>query len=253
MCRGGGGGYEKTREGVKTDDPLAATATGRRNGLAQRPILVWTPGGWLSSAVSLHNCIALDSPRTSGGLMGLSEQNTEHAALSDTELVAAAINDLDAFGELIRRHQDFVYGAALRIVRNPVMAQDIAQEAFVRAHRALPGFRGQAQVRSWLYRIATNLALNAVQRRREYPAETLPEQPARYDPASDVVNRALREDLAAAIGDLPDKLKKPLVLREYEGMSYQDIADTLDLPINTVRTRILRARRALRDRLEEWR
>ncbi|MDJ0664065.1 MAG: sigma-70 family RNA polymerase sigma factor [Acidimicrobiia bacterium] len=185
--------------------------------------------------------------------MGLSEQNTTYAALSDIDLVAAAIDDLDAFGELIRRHQDFVYGAALRIVRNPVMAQDIAQEAFVRAHRALPGFRGQAQVRSWLYRIATNLALNAVQRRREYPAETLPEQPARYDPASDAVNRALREDLAAAIGDLPEKLKKPLVLREYEGMSYRDIADALDLPINTVRTRILRARRALRERLEEWR
>lgn len=185
--------------------------------------------------------------------MGLSEQHTEYGALSDMELVEASSTDLDAFGELVRRHQDFVYGAALRIVRNPVMAQDLAQEAFVRAHRALPGFRGQAQVRSWLYRIATNLALNAVQRRREYPSETLPEQPARYDTAKDAVNVALREDLERAIADLPDKLKRPLVLREYEGMSYQAIADTLELPINTVRTRILRARRSLRDKLEAWR
>ncbi len=185
--------------------------------------------------------------------MGLTEQHSEYAALSDPELVEASLTDLDAFGEVIRRHQDFVYGAALRIVRNPVMAQDLAQEAFVRAHKALPGFRGQAQVRSWLYRIATNLALNAVQRRKEYPSETLPDRPAKYDPASDAVNRALREDLEEAIAELPDKLKRPLVLREYEGLSYQEIADSLDLPINTVRTRILRARRSLRERLEAWR
>jgi RNA polymerase sigma-70 factor (ECF subfamily) len=185
--------------------------------------------------------------------MGLTGHNNEYAELSDEELVEASLNDLEAFGELIRRHQDFVYGAAMRIVRNPVMAQDLAQEAFVRAHRGLSGFRGQAQVRSWLYRIATNLALNAVQRRREYPAETLPDRPAQYDPASDAVNQALREDLESAIAELPDKLKKPLVLREYEGMSYQEIADTLDLPINTVRTRILRGRRALREKMEAWR
>lgn len=185
--------------------------------------------------------------------MGLSEQHSKYAALSDTDLVEASLTDLDAFGELVRRHQDFVYGAALRIVRNPVMAQDIAQEAFVRAHRALPGFRGQAQVRSWLYRIATNLALNAVQRRREYPSDSLPDTPARRDPAADTETLALRDELEAAISELPPKLKEPLVLREYEGMSYQAIADLLELPINTVRTRILRARRALRERMEAWR
>ena len=196
---------------------------------------------------------ALDFAGTSSGDMGLTEQHSEYAALSDPELVEASLSDLDAFGELVRRHQDFVYGAALRIARNPVMAQDIAQEAFVRAHRALPGFRGQAQVRSWLYRIATNLALNTVQRQREYPSDALPDRPARRDPASDTVTRALREELESAISELPDKFKEPLVLREYEGLSYQAIADVLDLPINTVRTRILRARRSLRKRLEAWR
>ncbi len=185
--------------------------------------------------------------------MGQSDTAEDYAALTDEELVDAALVDLDAFGELIRRHQDFVYGAALRIVRNPVLAQDIAQEAFVRAHRGLPNFRGQAQVRSWLYRISTNLALNAVQRRKEYPAETLPERADTYDPAADAVNRALREDLEEAIAALPEKLKGPLVLRELDGLSYQEIADALQLPINTVRTRILRARRALRDKMEAWR
>jgi len=185
--------------------------------------------------------------------MGQKKQNVEYAELSDEELVAASAADLDAFGELIRRHQEFVYGAALRIVRNPVMAQDLAQEAFVRAHRALPGFRGQAQVRSWLYRIATNLAINAVQRRKEFPSAVLPDSPARNDPASDAVNEALRADLEAAIAELPDKLKRPFVLREFDGLSYQDIADALGLPLNTVRTRILRARRALRAKMEAWR
>jgi len=185
--------------------------------------------------------------------MGLTEQHSKYAALSDTELVELALTELDAFGELVRRHQDFVYGAALRIVRNPVMAQDLAQEAFVRAHRALPGFRGQAQVRSWLYRIATNLALNAVSRRREYPTETLPDRPSLRGPAADTEVSALRRELEEAISELPQKLKEPLVLREYEGMTYQEIAEVLDLPINTVRTRILRGRRALRERMEAWR
>jgi RNA polymerase sigma-70 factor (ECF subfamily) len=185
--------------------------------------------------------------------MGLIDQQTDYAALSDTDLVEASLADLEAFGELVRRHQDFVYGAALRVVRNPVMAEDIAQEAFVRAHRALASFRGESQFRSWLYRIATNLALNAVQRRREYPADTLPDQPTDRDPASLAENSALRAELEDAIAQLPEKLKEPLVLREYGGMSYQAIADSLGLPINTVRTRILRARRSLRDRMEVWR
>lgn len=185
--------------------------------------------------------------------MGLKGNHRKSEQLPDRELVEASLTDLDAFGELVRRHQDFVYGAALRIVRNPAMAQDLAQDAFVRAHRALGGFRGQAAVRSWLYRIVTNLALNAVQRRREYPTDAMPERPTRRDPAVDTEVSALRHELEEAIVELPDKLKEPLVLREFEGMSYQAIADVLDLPINTVRTRILRARRSLQDRMEAWR
>ena len=176
----------------------------------------------------------------------------DYRDMSDTELVAAVESDLEAFGELIRRHQDFVYGAALRVVRNPVLAQDVAQDAFVRAYKALPDFRGQAAVRSWLYRIATNLALNAVQRRKEYPAETLPEAPSTSGPEGDAERGQMAEDLRAAIDKLPDDLRIPLVMREYGGMAYQDIADDLGIPLNTVRTRILRARRSLREAMEEW-
>jgi len=173
--------------------------------------------------------------------------------MTDVELVSAVASDLEAFGELIRRHQDFVYGAALRVVRNPVLAQDVAQDAFVRAYKALPDFRGQAAVRSWLYRIATNLALNAVQRRKEYPAQELPESAATAGgPERETVRGQMAAHLRSAIEELPDDLKQPLVMREYGSMSYQEIAEDLDLPLNTVRTRILRARRSLRGAMEDW-
>ncbi|MCP3976798.1 MAG: sigma-70 family RNA polymerase sigma factor [bacterium] len=172
--------------------------------------------------------------------------------MTDLELVAAVETDLEAFGELIRRHQDFVYGAAMRIVRNPVLAQDVAQDAFVRAYKALPDFRGQAAVRSWLYRIATNLALNAVQRRKEYPADTLPESPTDVGPEREAMRDEMAAHLRSAIEELPTDLKEPLVMREYGCLSYQEIADELGLPLNTVRTRILRARRALRGPMEDW-
>lgn len=175
-----------------------------------------------------------------------------YGEMTDVELVAAVESDLEAFGELIRRHQDFVYGAALRVVRNPVLAQDVAQDAFVRAYKALPDFRGQAAVRSWLYRIATNLALNAVQRRREYPADALPEIPTMSGPERDTMRGQMAQELRAAIEELPDDLRIPLVMREYGAMSYQEIADDLAVPLNTVRTRILRARRSLREAMEEW-
>ncbi len=187
--------------------------------------------------------------------MGLSRQHPDYGNMDDPELVALATEDLGAFGELVRRHQDFVYGAALRVVRNPVLAQDLAQETFVRAYRALPDFRGDSQVRSWLYRIASNLSLNAVQRRREYPSDAMPESPARRsdNPGRQTELSALRDALADAVDQLPEDLKNALVLREYEGLSYQEIADQTGLPLNTVRTRILRARRALRSKMEAWR
>ncbi len=181
-------------------------------------------------------------------------RDAQWESLSDLELARAASDDLDAFAELIRRHQDFVFGAVLRVVKDRTQAEDLAQEAFLRAYRALDGFRGDAAVRSWLYRIATNLATNAVTRRREYPSDTMPDQPARgHGPVRELEAAELRAHLRQAIAELPEELRVPLVLREYDELSYQEIADTTGLPLNTVRTRILRARRALRDKMEAWR
>lgn len=173
----------------------------------------------------------------------------------DFELVAAAAaGELEAFGELVRRHQDFVYGAVLRVVRNPTLAEDISQDCFLRAYRALPDFRGDSQVRSWLYRIAHNLALNAVTRRREYPTDTMPETLAAVESGPE--RSAEVSDLARAMGEaideLPEDLRQPLVLRELQHLSYEDIAGELDLPLNTVRTRIFRARRALQIHMKDW-
>ena len=173
--------------------------------------------------------------------------------LTDAELVAQCQHDIGAFGEIVRRHQDFVYGAALRVVRNPTIAEDVAQEAFVRAYKALPEFRYESQVRSWLYRIATNLGLNAVTRRREFPQTELPEFRPEPSPERRVERVMLREHFDRAVQELSEDLRTPLVMREYEGMTYQQIADATGLPLNTVRTRILRARRALRSAMEAWR
>lgn len=172
---------------------------------------------------------------------------------SDEALAAAAADDLDAFAELIRRHQHFVYGAALRIVRNPAIAEDLSQETFIRAYRALGAFRGDSHVRSWLYRIATNLAKNAVTRSRESPSDAVPETVEPRGPAARVESRQMGKEIDEAVGRLPDHLKGPFVMREIEHLSYQEIADATGLRLNTVRTRILRARRSLREELEDWR
>ena len=167
---------------------------------------------------------------------------------------AAAEGDLEAFGELVRRHQDFVYGAVLRVVRNTALAEDISQDCFLRAYRALPDFRGDSKVRSWLYRIAHNLAINAVTRSREYPTDTMPEIGSVLEsPEKSVEMAEMRAEMEQAIEELPQDLREPLVLRELDHLSYDEIAGRLGLPLNTVRTRIFRARQALQGQMEHWR
>ena len=172
---------------------------------------------------------------------------------SDSELLQASVEELKAFGELVRRHQDFVFGAAMRVTKDRGLAEEVAQEAFIRAYRAAGDFRGESQVRSWLYRISTNLALNAVTRRKEFATEHMPDLAVEIGPDRSVESASMGQELADAIAELPPKLREPLVLREIEHLSYQEIAQRTGAPLNTVRTRIMRARQALRDRMEGWR
>lgn len=169
----------------------------------------------------------------------------------DADLLERSASDPAAFGELVHRHQAFVFGAAFRVTRNHAQAEDIAQEAFLRAFRTRTEYRGDGPVRAWLYRIARNLALNAVTRNREIPSTEQVDIPTDRTPEWHVLRAAGIESVRRAIAELPDPLRLPLVEREYHDRTYEEIAEQLGLPLNTVRTRIHRARKALESMLEE--
>ena len=172
---------------------------------------------------------------------------------TDQQLVEAAQGgNVSAFEVLVRRHHSVIVASTLRIVRNRATAEDLTQEAMFRAWRKIGEFRGDAQFRSWVYRIATNLALNQVQRSRESTAE-FPIEPAPARSAESVaIGSEFGEAWAEAINTLPAELREPYRLREAEELSYQEIADQLDIPLNTVRTRIHRARGIMMERMQAW-
>jgi RNA polymerase sigma-70 factor (ECF subfamily) len=142
-------------------------------------------------------------------------------------------------------------------VRDPDQALDITQEAFLKAYRALPRFRGDSAFYTWLYRIAVNTAKNylAAQRRRPMDVELDLQDPEQFDlhanlretdtPEGVTLGRELHEAVERAIAALPDDLRTAIVLRELDGMSYEEIAQTMECPVGTVRSRIFRARDAI--------
>jgi RNA polymerase sigma-70 factor (ECF subfamily) len=179
------------------------------------------------------------------------------AAPTDARLVEAARQgDRDAFGDLVARYQDRLFNTMLRIAGSREDAADAVQDAFVQAYLKLDAFRGDAQFFTWLYRIAMNVALS--RRRRLRPMGSLDaakaaagEEP--MDAAAGPRDRMLADERAAqvhtALADLGEGQRKILVLREIEGCSYEVIADILELPVGTVRSRLFRARLQLRDKL----
>lgn len=170
--------------------------------------------------------------------------------LGDSELLARSSVEPQAFAELVRRHQAFVFGAAFRVTKHRQMAEDIAQETFLKAYRSANSFRGEGAVRAWMYRIARNLALNVVTRSREDSTPSLPEQPSSSTIEDQVIERERQDAVREQLRELPEPLRLPLVLREYQDLSYEDIAEKLDMPVNTIRTRIHRARKLVGKNLE---
>jgi RNA polymerase sigma-70 factor (ECF subfamily) len=188
----------------------------------------------------------------------VTEKQVNHEAQTDARLVEAAQRgDRDAFGDLVSRYQDRLFNTLLRIAGSREDAADAAQDAFVQAFLKLETFRGDAQFFTWLYRIAMNVALS--RRRRHRPMGSLEaakdcagEEPmdAADGPGDAVLVQEQVDQVQSALADLGEQHRKILVLRELEGCSYEVIADILELPVGTVRSRLFRARLQLREKLQ---
>ena len=176
----------------------------------------------------------------------------------DTELVRRVQRgDKGAFDLLVRKYQQRVAKLISRFISDAAEVEDVTQEAFIKAYRALPNFRGDSAFYTWLYRIAVNTAKNfLVSRSRRPPASDVEVVDAEYfsgaDKLHDVAspeNLAFRDELQAvvdhAIQALPEDLRTAVSLRELDGLSYEDIASVMDCPVGTVRSRIFRAREAI--------
>jgi len=162
-----------------------------------------------------------------------------------------------AFDLLVLRYQHKVLKLIMRYVHDAVEAEDVAQEAFIRAYRALPSFRGDSAFYTWLYRIAINTAKNALVANRRRPVEydLDPQDSEDYamqarlkDPETPeglLLTEEIQHTVNSAIENLPDDLRTAIVLRELEGLSYEEIAKAMDCPVGTVRSRIFRAREAI--------
>ncbi len=172
------------------------------------------------------------------------------ADLEDTQCaLRAGAGDEHAYSRLVKRHQGAVYRYLVRMTGIPETARELAQDTFMRAYQALPSWRPEAKFRTWLFRIAHNLALDHLRRARHFNAEPLDERFDMPDPAPGPerhleIRQTVRQ-LEAALAALPSAHREILLLREIEDMSYEDIARTLKLNPGTVRSRIARARAAL--------
>jgi len=158
---------------------------------------------------------------------------------------AARAGDLDAFEVLVRRHQAPVYRVALRMLGTAADAEDVAQETFVQAWRSLARFHGNSAFSTWLYRIATNHSLDVLAKRR--PSEGLDDLQgdSSLDPAAIYAQRERTAGVLDAVQAMPPEQRAPLVLREFEGLSYEEIGKVLGISLAAVKGRIHRARLAL--------
>jgi RNA polymerase sigma-70 factor, ECF subfamily len=176
-------------------------------------------------------------------------------AANETELIFRAKNgDRNAFGELVCIHVEGVRNVIYRMCGDARIAEDAAQETFIQAWLHLSSYRPQASIRSWLYRIAVNAATDMLRKEKRILPSALEDLPLK-DPQPGpeaLTSQGERTTLIQnAVLALPDACRTVLVLREYEGLSYQEIAEALSIPVGTVMSRLNYARKLLRDRLEQ--
>jgi len=182
--------------------------------------------------------------------------------MSDEELVARSRGgDLDSFNQLVLRWERPIYALAYRVIGREEDARDVAQETFLRAFRALGGFKGQAKFSSWLYRITLNLCRDWIRRERRTPIAQAPEgvdlvelagEATPAESIEDLVSRKQQsEAVARAMALLPDEQRTAIILKEYHGLTFQEIADLLDCPLSTVKTRLYQGLTVLRRHLHQ--
>ena len=195
--------------------------------------------------------------RRASRYVGESEGAVLTASDTDQQLVQRAQRgDLRAFDLLVLKYQGRIAALISRYVSDAGEVEDVTQEAFIKAYRALGKFRGDSAFYTWLYRIAANAAKNhLVAKGRRPGADATIEDAEGYDeggllsesasPEALAMGKELAEVVESALNELPDELKAALILREFDGLSYDDIADVLGCPVGTVRSRIFRAREAI--------
>jgi RNA polymerase sigma-70 factor, ECF subfamily len=208
----------------------------------------------------------------SGGVPGTAHKNSrkrqrEERRMSDREIdqrlvERAQAGEKRAFDLLVSKYQRKLSRLLSRFIRDPAEVEDVAQEAFVKAYRALPSFRGDSAFYTWLYRIGINTAKNhlvAMGRRAPTTTEFDADEAETFEdgdqlrdintPESLLMSRQIGETVNAAMDGLPEELRTAITLREIEGLSYEEIAAIMNCPIGTVRSRIFRAREAIAARL----
>ena len=205
--------------------------------------------------------------RALGCLQAISTSGIHLPLMSDREIDQQLVEraqrgDKQAFGLLVSKYQRKLMRLLSRLVRDSAEVEDVAQETFIKAYRALPSFRGDSAFYTWLYRIGINTAKNfLVSQGRRAPtstgfdseeAETFEEGEQLRDnntPERLMLSKQIAETVDAAMDSLPEELRTAIMLRELEGMSYEEIAGVMECPIGTVRSRIFRAREAISEKL----
>jgi RNA polymerase sigma-70 factor (ECF subfamily) len=184
------------------------------------------------------------------------------ASSSDEELVALSQGgDLDSFNQLVLRWERPIYALAYRVIGREEEARDVAQETFLRAFRALKGFKGQAKFSSWLYRITLNLCRDWMRRERRAPVAQAPEGvdlvelAGEATPAESIEALVGRRELGRAVSKamalLPEEQRTAIILKEYHGLTFQEIAELLDCPLSTVKTRLYQGLSVVRKQLQQ--
>lgn len=178
--------------------------------------------------------------------------------MEDSELAQKARGgDRNAFGTLVERYQSPIYGFALHFFRSPDVAEDVAQETFLRAFRFLHSYDESRRFVTWLYSIARNICIDRHRERArkegvpldDVPADQLMNEDPENDPLGNLLRREARRVLKSAVDNLPEKYKTPIILCYMEGLSYQEIGEVLGISLNNTKIRIFRAKKLLLDQL----